>query len=264
MPNRTTIHTMSSHFAAGFLILVFALAGQTSAQDGGLGGLGGGLGGGGGGVDSDVLTDQIIDAVDDGGGVGGGVGGGLGTGGGVTTGGNGADFDEIANETFNQQVEVPTDERNARGFIGVSSEDADSVLMPDGFRFVGANRDSVTLNTTNPGGGGPGGGGGGAQSINVSDGIFINRTNPTRARLVPRFRSPNYSPNFVSGRVNQRLSALPSTRSARNSMNVVMQGSTAIIRGNAQNREQMMRIARQLRLEPGVSRVVSQVSVNRR
>ena len=162
---------------------------------------------------------------------------------------------------FDVGVEVMPNERELRGFIGGSVINADATILENGFEFVGhnelppADNAGTIVNPPAPRGG--------RAAINVSDGIFVERTNPVRARLVSAFAAPRLAPRAVSNRFNQRVRTLPATQAFSNSMNVVMAGSTAVIRGTAQNREQLMRMARQLRLEPGVSRVVSQVSVGR-
>ena len=249
-------------YVAQCSLLVVALSvNQCGAQD--LGGLGG-AGTGGGAIDGDALSNQIFDAVDAGGGPANTTN--QTTGNTNTTGGNtGGNPNPTApmpgvveNSTFDLEVPVPVDQRNRRGFVGASFDNPDEVVLPEGFKFVGAASAETATTRGGAGGGGRGGVGGGT---NVSDGIFVNRNTPIRTRMVPNFRSPQLSPVSVSNRFNRRVNALPSTSSLGRSMNVVMQGRTAVIQGTAQNRDQIMRIANQLRFEPGVSRIVSQVTI---
>lgn len=231
-------------FTAALLVLSFAI--QLDAQDlGGLPGAGGDLGGAGGG-----LEDQIIDMVND-------AGGPANTGGGG--GGNdGGDFD-LDSVIDQNMVEIAPDARQNAGFIGASvvAEREDENRQ---FRFIGARGSGDGAGAAPRAGtaGGGGGGGGGA-----AERIRIQRSTPVRARLVPRFSAPRLAPRTVTSRVTTRLNSLPATRQFANSMNVSMQGRTAVISGNARNQGQVNRISRQLRLEPGVSRIVNRVSVPR-
>ena len=91
----------------------------------------------------------------------------------------------------------------------------------------------------------------------------VQRSAPVRARLVPRFSAPRIAPAAVSTRVNQRLSSLPATRRFAGSMNVSVQGRTAFVNGSRLSSSQMSRVSRQLRLEPGIRRVVNRNSFGR-
>ena len=169
-----------------------------------------------------------------------------------------ADQLDTENDFSETTIEVTPDTRNQRGFVGVSLEDPDSVLAE--YRFVGAQGESVT--TTNAGQRG-GLGAGGRNGMGAMNGFEVQRISPIRTRVVRAFRAPRVSPNFVATRVNRRLSTLPATQQFSNAMNVTMRGRTAIISGTAQSQTQIDRIRRQLRLEPGVSRIESQVRIVR-
>jgi hypothetical protein len=244
-----------------FSLAIVAFSVVSTAYGQGLGDLGGDLGGniggdlGGGDLNQQDLSDQIFDAVEQGGGPANTTGNTIGN----TGGGAGGIGTPAENSTFDMEVEVAEDQRNSRGFVGISLIDSDEALE---FKFVGPRAgDTAGASARTPTNFGRGGGGFGGGS-NVTSGVFVNRGNPVRTRLVPRFQARQVSPIATASRFNSRLQSLPINQNSRNSMRVVMQGNTAVIRGNAQNREQMMKIARQLRLEPGVSRIVSQVSIN--
>lgn len=153
-------------------------------------------------------------------------------------------------------IDVNPDERNNRGFVGISLQNPDSVF-PE-YRFVGPNAESLTGSAA-AGGNFGGRGTGGANGNGNTNGFNVDRVTPIRSRVVRAFRAPTVAPNFVAGRMNNRLSNLPATRAFNQSMSVSMQGRTAIISGTAQTQTQVDRIRRQLRLEPGVSRIESRV-----
>ena len=204
------------------------------------------------GVTPGDLESDILDAVNDAGGpaadgnTGTTGGGGFGDGGGF---GEGLGFEPI-------EVEVNADMRSQRGFVGVSLQDPDSVF-PE-YRFVGANSDTITTNSSS-GGGGIAGRNAGGDGTGNTNGFNVDRTTPIRSRVVRAFRAPTIAPVSIANRVNRRLSSLPATRQFSDSMDVAMRGRTAVISGTARSQTQIDRVKRQLRLEPGVSRIETQV-----
>ncbi len=205
------------------------------------------------GVTQDSLTNDIINQVNDGGGAATTNTGTVGTTGNATTGATG-DVNTDPEITFDEtMIDIEPDARNERGFVGISIASPDPILAD--FRFVGPQGDSVTAGSTTVNNPRPAGGLGGT----TENGFNVFRTTPIRTRIVRSFRAPTVSPSFVSTRVNRRLAQLPATRQFSRSMNVIMQGRTAIIAGTAESQTQIDRLRRQLRLEPGVSKIETQV-----
>lgn len=204
-------------------------------------------------IDGGDLTNDILNQVGDGGAPGAAPGG---LGGGAPTGGLGSNVGD------REQALIVPDERQTSGFVGssVSAERGENFTGQE-FRFVGPI-------ATGDGAGGAGGGnrnvggnlGGAAGATSTNR---VQRATPVRARLVPRFRAPRVAPAAVSTRVNQRLSSLPATRRFAGSMNVSVQGRTAVINSRGLSTQQMSRVSRQLRLEPGIRRVVTSNSFGR-
>ena len=155
-------------------------------------------------------------------------------------------------------------------FVGASASST-----PEGraeFRFVGTISEAFVGDAaaTGPAGGqggfagagGLGAGGLGAGGLGAGmNGFRVQRPQAIRSRVVPGFSSRPLSPNFVSTRFNQRISNLPVTRDFADSVRVTMQGQTAIITGTALNPQQIDRVTRQLRLDPGVSKIINQAEV---
>lgn len=174
-----------------------------------------------------------------------------GTGGGTDGVGDGLNLDNI----FDRQIEITPDERQNTGFVGASqSAERGENASRLQFRFIGlvnendaatGGANNVTPNRPNQG------------AANNNSSPRVQRARPVRARLVPRFSAPRVAPAAVSARVNQRLSSLPSTRRLASSMNVSVQGRTAFVNSSGMSQQQMSRVSRQLRLEPGIRRVVS-------
>jgi hypothetical protein len=252
----------------GLVILFAGMMFLTTVQVLGQGGLGDGLGGNG--IDPDALTGDIINAVNSGGGVGGGnTTQNQFTGGDGASGTGGSDFQN--SEFMDTEIMVVPNERQL-GFVGATVNG--SVAMEREFQFVGPRLESSSAGGGATGGGlgtvggglagslsgGLGGLGGlGTASTLPTSGFEVVRPSPIRAQIVPRFIPRPVASSFVASRVNQRINSLPATRQFASSMNVAIQGRTAIITGTARNQEQVNRIQRQLRLEPGISRVESRV-----
>ncbi len=238
-----------------WLVVQHADLGKLLAQDAGLGSGGGGLAG------------DIFDAVDQGGGVGGGLTGGNAQGGGAA-GDLGGLLDNLQPFEPPEPPPLPDPNDQAAPFVGSTFIGT----PPEGkeFRHVGATRESLGFGSTggSTGGGGRGAGGfgnaggfRGAGGGGLDNGFRVFRTQSIRSRVVPAFRSQVPAPQTVASRFSRRISTLPTTRQFTNSINVAMRGREAVITGTAENQQQLDRIQRQLRLEPGVSSIVNQAMI---
>ncbi|MEM9413703.1 MAG: BON domain-containing protein [Planctomycetota bacterium] len=227
-----------------------------------------------GGLSEDQLTNQIIESA------GGGDAGAANTqGDSFNSGGaqgGGADFSALFQDNTGLEgaTSTPVDERADHGFVGVSSSNPFDTEVP--FIFVGptapdsngaansgflGGRGGGGFGGNGFGGGGGAGGGFGSARAIPTNGFDVLRTSSSRARMVPRFRSSSISPDFVAARVTRRLSSLPATRSFSNQLNISMQGRTAVVTGTANSQQQLNRFLRQLRFEPGVSKIDNQASI---
>ena len=239
-----------------FVLIIGFIAIDTTcvdAQDGLPGGLDGGQ------LDAGALENQIFDAVgQDGGTAGtGGLGGG--------DDGGGFEFDDLFNfDNFGDADQSVANERDSP-FVGVTNGE-----VPEGFnglRHIGPLQQEIGGNGatgaglgTRGGAGNRGGGLGGGQN---NGGLVIERQSvPVRSRVIPRFSSRGLSPGFVSRQINQRFSPANLNRPGLTA-NVSVQGRTAILTGNARSREQASVLSRQLRFEPGISRVRNRMQFGR-
>ena len=209
------------------------------------------------------LEDQIINDVNNNGGVGGGGGGDFGGGGGDA---EGFDFGDLFGfGQFGDPSESTTNERDA-AFVG------SSIFSPqedDEFRHVGPIRSSFGEAAAAAGGanqlggraGGPGQPGGGVAG-NTNGFELPRQQTQLRSRIVPRFSSRPMAPAFVSRQVNQRFNQTMLRQSGMNA-NISVQGRTAIITGTAPTQQRARVLSRQLRFEPGISRVRNQMGFGR-
>ena len=239
---------------------------------------GGGADGGGGG------------AVD--GGNGGGTGGG-GTGGGVGGGGDGGDGGGAVNNNFlggggagttdggeNVNLDgaaeldfggVP-DMRNQgfvgatapgiteNGFVGAGSQTFGE--LAEGATFGGGVNDSATSSIPSGSGGGGAGGGGAGGFNGANAGGSVIRSN-LRTRLRPAFAAPSIPPRVVEGNFNSNLARQPTAQSLVGRYQVRIENKTAIVTGVVDTQADADRLIRQLRLQPGVYGIVSQLQVAR-
>lgn len=215
-------------------------------------------------------------------------GGGGGTGG-DTSGGDGAiepvelelggDLEDTRNQGF---VGVTADRVQELGFVGASSETSGPPLS-DGATFGGG----VNGSGTQAGGGGGGGGGnpfggggvnggfGGQNQLGTGtqNGFQVIRQN-LRTNLVPLFYAAPVSNEQTVVRFQNRLARQPvpqaqyqtatgfsSPSDSISSVIVQIENRTAVLTGYVGNPAERDRWERQLRLEPGVDRIVNQIEV---
>ena len=200
---------------------------------------------------------------------GGGIGGG-GTGGGGIGGGNGignfgaeeadllssVQIEDVRNQGF---VGVTAPRIQELGFVGPPGETSGPALA-NGASFGGG------VNDGTGGGGGGGGNFGGRNQQNGFGGIggqtkgFQVIRKGVRTALTPRFASPSRSTADISNRFSNRISRLPVMANGGGGLYVSINQRVATVSGYAQTEAERSRFIRQLRLEPGIDRVVDQAS----
>lgn len=175
---------------------------------------------------------------------------------------------EIAEDTRNQGfVGATTSAVTAAGndangefstghrYVGAVSEQSGSPLSGDASFGGGLNTRSPIIGSANATGGG--GGFGGANGVVTT----ITRRS-VRARLRPSFYAPRPSDQTVSNRFQSRFVRQPGSNLVGNGYSVNVQNRTAFVTGTVNSQMDSERIVRQLRLEPGVYKVVNQLSIS--
>lgn len=255
------IRTATLLFFVG-LCCSFGVAAFAQDTGGGVGGGGGDIGGGGGDVGGGGGDDLG----------GGAVGGDTGNQGGDTSISEGEGLGEI--RTF--EIDQSEDTRN-QGFVGATAPEIRDYFVGSatdatgsplvGNRsgtdrpatFGGGVNDSVssqfTGGTTAGRGGGQAGGFGG-----VENGVSITRRS-IRAVLRPSFSAPRPSGNFVAARFNDHFSRQPGSESVGKQYSIKVQDRTGFLDGKVKTRADMDRLVRQLRLEPGVYKIVNRLQI---
>jgi hypothetical protein len=204
----------------------------------------------------------------------------------------GGDIEDTRNQGFVGATSVGIQER---GFVGATSENSGPPLS-DGGTFGGG----VNGSGTQAGGGGGRQGGGfgnglggfnggfGGQGLGgagTQNGFVVIRQN-LRTNLVPRFYAPAVNGQQTAIRFQQRIArqpmpiavASPSVAmpggiqlapamqllpvAPMDSVQVIIENRTATLIGRTETLEERDRWERQLRLEPGVDRIVNQIEVS--
>ncbi len=161
------------------------------------------------------------------------------------------EFDDTRNQGF---VGVTADRIQESGFIGRS------VLLgsplAEGASFGGGvnNVDSNQVNIGGTAAGGRGGFGAAGNGVQV-----IRRS--MRSRVRPSFEAPKLSEAQVSGRFERRMGLQPSEVATSNSYSVSLKNRTATLSGSVGSKAESDRLIRQLRLEPGVYKVINRLKV---
>jgi len=207
---------------------------------------------------------------DGGGGIGGLGGGGIGGGG---IGGGDSGIGDIGNAFNGGQIE---DLRN-QGFVGATAEriqglgfvgppgETSGPPLADGASIGGGVNDGGAAAGGGAAGGGFGGGGGGGNNqqngfggIGQGKGFQVVRKG-VRTALTPRFASPTRTTRQISTRFTNRIRRQPNMANDGGGMLVSINGRVATVSGFAQSEAERSRFIRQLRLEPGIDRIVDQV-----
>lgn len=233
-------------------LLTFATVGISSAQDtGGGGGTGGG-------------------ATGTGGTTGNGTGGVINTNTGTTFGGGGGlqlpDVFDLTDNLSGLEVEIPEFEDNRnQGFVGVTSDQVGERGFVGGLsQFAGGSSEGSFGGGTNSGsgrtaaGGGRAGAGGGQGGTQL--GFEVVRPKFIRARMRPAFSVQRPAPEEIANRFVSHAKRLPEPIPT-DSIKVEIQDGVATITGSVASAQQAEKIERQLRLEPGVYRIVNKLAV---
>ena len=181
----------------------------------------------------------------------GGDGGGGGGAGGF---GGGADQVDIqtSENTRNQGFVGPTapgiSAEPQDGFVGAVSEQSGPPLAAGSFGGGVNNVTPPTFSGANTGGGG-----------GEMNGFTVNRRS-VRARLRPSFYAPRAPSAVVTSRFQNHYSRQPGSQSTGGQYSIAVNNRTAYIRGWVNNAADSQRLERQLRLEPGVYRIVNELS----
>lgn len=197
-----------------------------------------------------------VDGGDGGGGGGGGVATPSDQNSNVTT-GDGA----VDPATDQVDIEISENERN-QGFVGATS--ANIAGTEEGFVGAVSEQSGPPLDDNASFGGGvndvaptiPGGANGENNSFTVT-------RRSIRARLRPNFYAPVNSGEDVSNRFQNHFSRQPGSQLSGSSYNITVNNRTAYIRGSVNTPADSERLERQLRLEPGVYRIVNELSISR-
>ena len=227
-----------------------------------------------------LLPSQDIFAQIDGGGIadlqalGDGGGGTIGGGGG---GGGGDGIAAFGSEQADLLSNVQIDDVRNQGFVGATAEriqglgfvgppgETSGPPLADGASIGGGVNDGGAAAGGGAAGGGFGGGGGGGNNqqngfggIGQGKGFQVVRKG-VRTALTPRFASPTRSSRQISTRFSNRIRRQPNMANDGGGMFVSINGRVATVSGFAQSEAERSRFMRQLRLEPGIDRIVDQV-----
>ncbi len=220
---------------------------------------GGGQAGGGGGATGAQQQQQLLQQQAQSGGDTGAIGGGSDGGGLETLASEDADLlsgvesEDVRNQGF---VGSTGNRIQEQGFVGPPGESSAPPLA-EGASFGGGVNDSAA------GGGGGGNAGGNQQTgtgaFGQAKGFQVIRKG-VRTRLSPRFASPSRSTEEVAMRFSNRIQRQPVIAFDGGGLSVAINQRVATVTGFAQSEAERNRFIRQLRLEPGIDRVVDQVS----
>lgn len=181
-----------------------------------------------------------------------------GGGGGGNLPGDGGDFLEGVGEMI-------ADER-AQGFVGPTAsaiESGDTGDIGGSPGFIGPTKDRIEATSGGAEIQREGGSAGQGSAAGETNGVFISRSS-VRTRVVPNF-SFDPIPNAVISRgFEQRLRRLPmdGRGSASQGVRVQIEGTTALISGVAANQQAIDDMLGQLRMEPGVYRIINDVRIS--
>lgn len=105
------------------------------------------------------------------------------------------------------------------------------------------------------------GGFGGFGGAGATNGFSITRSN-VRARVRPNFSYRSIPTEVTATNFQNRIQRLPNLREASpQNISVKIEGTTATLNGSAPNQEAIDNLVGQLRMEPGVYRIVNQVQI---
>ena len=141
------------------------------------------------------------------------------------------------------------------GFVGAGSQTFGE--LAEGATFGGGVNDGTASSIPSGSGGGGAGGFNGANA-----GGSVIRSN-LRTRLRPAFAAPVIPSRVIEGNFNSNLARQPTAQSLVGRYQVRIENRTAIVTGVVDTQADADRLIRQLRLQPGVYGIVSQLQVAR-
>ena len=166
--------------------------------------------------------------------------------------------------------ELPTevgemiDDERSQGFVGPTNsaiESGNTDILGGSPGFVGPTAEVIESTSGGPQVQRDGGTAGRGSALGQVNGFVVSRSN-VRARVVPNFSFPTVPTEVVSRDFQQRMSRLPSVQpSASLGIRVEIQGTTALISGVASNQQAIDDLMGQLRMEPGVYRIINDVRI---
>lgn len=165
------------------------------------------------------------------------------------------DFSTVGD--FSPDVPEIEDLRGENGFVGRTRERIEEQ------GFVGPTKELIesVSGASNAGGGGNFGGGGGGFGAAADNGFTVSRSS-VRARVRPNFSFPTVSPQTIQEGFQRRVQRLPNLRTgAPMSIQVKVEGTTATLTGRVVDQESIDNMVGQLRMEPGIYRIVNQVEL---
>ncbi|MDG1873095.1 MAG: BON domain-containing protein [Mariniblastus sp.] len=143
------------------------------------------------------------------------------------------------------------------GFVGAASEQSGPALSEDASFGSGANDYSPVV----PGLARPSTGGGGVAGGTEIYSSIVRKG--IRAKLVPSFYAPKPSSVNVANRFRTRFAAQPGGRPATRGYSVTVKNQTAYLNGTVSSPVDSQKLERQLRLEPGVYKIVNRLSIRK-
>ncbi len=171
--------------------------------------------------------------------------------------------ENLSLDTSIPEISIPEfDDGRNQGFVGATSSNIQEFGFVGGIsQFVGgATEGSFGGDFDSGSGGGSTGGRGGNAGFagGNANGFEIVRPKYIRTRLRLNFDAPTIAGSTITGQFKDRLKQLPAV-GENPAVTVSINNRIATITGNTSSREEAVRIERQLRLEPGVSRVVNKL-----
>ena len=179
------------------------------------------------------------------------------------------DFDDSASLNLG----ATEDDNRNRGFIGATAPYVSErnfvgsasltfgVLAEDATFGGGVNGTTVSAvpNGGGTGGGRGGFGGAGGFGAGQTSGNIIRGN--LRSRLRPAFAAPRVPTGVTVGRFNSNFLRQPGTQAMVGRYQVSIQNKTAFLTGFVSSKADASRLERQLRLQPGVYKIVNQLQV---
>lgn len=241
-----SFNTTPTFFLAALLVATTAFTDSARAQQGGGGG--GGGGGVGGGVPA--LPQQPTTPVPDNGG-----------GNDAAAGGGGGASDGTLETVDPFRLEFNIEERRNQGFVGPTAQ----IMNERGFIGTPSEQSALPLAEDRSIGGGVNNGlgvrGAPNSSINNQENGFTVQRQNLRARLRPAFAFPQ-TPNYVvASRFQNRIARQPVVQQMGQGVKISIANKTATLTGSVSSDAERQIMIRQLRLEPGIYKIVDQTFV---